>query len=168
MKTVTQKQVEANRLNGQKGGIKTEAGKLASRYNAVKHGVFREAKTSYEKGMFGNLIAELTDYFQPVGIMETILLERIALAYLKLFRIARAEREYVDSALTGIMSSLALEEKMGVSTMRDLGGLYLRYETTAENRLHKNIHELQRLQATRKGQSVSLPVAVDINTSPEV
>lgn len=167
MKTVTQKKVEANRLNGQKGGVKTEAGKLVSRYNAVRHGIFREAKSNYEKGMFGELIAELTEYFQPVGILENILLERIALAYLKLFRIARAEREYVDSELTGIVASMNLDKKLGVSAVRDLGGLYLRYETTAENRLHKNIHELQRLQAIRKGQSVPLPVAVDINTSPE-
>lgn len=38
-----------------------------------------------------------------------------------------------------------------------------RYETSLEKSLYKALHELQRLQAARKGQQVSLPVAVDVH-----
>lgn len=37
-----------------------------------------------------------------------------------------------------------------------------RYETTAERSFYRTLHELQRLQAARKGEKPSLPVAIDI------
>ena len=37
--TVSEKQLEANRKNAQKGGVKTEEGKSIVRYNALKHGL---------------------------------------------------------------------------------------------------------------------------------
>jgi hypothetical protein len=40
-----------------------------------------------------------------------------------------------------------------------------RYETTLERSLFKALHELERRQATRHGQAVPLPVAVDVNLS---
>jgi len=40
-----------------------------------------------------------------------------------------------------------------------------RYETSMERSLYKALHELQRLQASRKGQPVPLPVAVDIDVT---
>jgi hypothetical protein len=38
-----------------------------------------------------------------------------------------------------------------------------RYEAHLDRSLYKAMHELQRMQATRKGQSVPLPVTVDVN-----
>jgi len=40
-----------------------------------------------------------------------------------------------------------------------------RYETTLERSLFKALHELERWQAARDGQTVPLPVAVDVNRS---
>ena len=40
-----------------------------------------------------------------------------------------------------------------------------RYETSIERSLYKALHELQRLQASRKGQPVAVPVAVDIDVT---
>jgi hypothetical protein len=40
-----------------------------------------------------------------------------------------------------------------------------RYETTLERSLFKALHELERRQASRDGQTVPLPVAVDVNLS---
>ena len=37
--TVSQKQIEANKKNGQKGGVKTPEGKAIVKYNALKHGL---------------------------------------------------------------------------------------------------------------------------------
>ena len=44
----------------------------------------------------------------------------------------------------------------------DLFERLMRYETTIERGIYRALHELQRLQAMRKGQAVNLPVAIDI------
>ncbi len=38
-KPISQKQLEANKANAQKGGVKTEEGKQIVKYNALKHGL---------------------------------------------------------------------------------------------------------------------------------
>jgi hypothetical protein len=38
-----------------------------------------------------------------------------------------------------------------------------RYESTIERGLFKTIHELQRVQAARKGDLVPVPIAVDVD-----
>jgi hypothetical protein len=40
-----------------------------------------------------------------------------------------------------------------------------RYETTLERSLHRNLHELQRLQARREGGNVLSPIALDVDVS---
>ncbi len=40
-----------------------------------------------------------------------------------------------------------------------------RYETTLERSFHRNLHELQRLQAARVGKRVMAPVALDVDVS---
>jgi hypothetical protein len=44
----------------------------------------------------------------------------------------------------------------------------LRYETTIERGIYKALHELQRIQAARKGQPVLLPLAVDITVDKDI
>ena len=39
MENTSQKQIDANRENGKKGGVKTDEGKAVSKYNALKHGI---------------------------------------------------------------------------------------------------------------------------------
>lgn len=41
----------------------------------------------------------------------------------------------------------------------------MRYERHLEQAIHKNLHELQRLQALRQGQPVAAPIAVDVAVS---
>ena len=37
--TVSKKQLEANKKNAQKGGVKTQEGKAIVKYNALRHGL---------------------------------------------------------------------------------------------------------------------------------
>jgi len=43
-----------------------------------------------------------------------------------------------------------------------LAGTLFRYESSIERNLYKALHELQRLQAERSGQTVAPPLAVDV------
>ena len=93
----SQKQIEANRRNALKSvGPKTEEGKAAVRLNALRHGVTAEAAVipfvenpedweAHREGILESL--------SPVGHLETILAERVAMLLWRLGRANRYERE---------------------------------------------------------------------------
>jgi hypothetical protein len=54
-----------------------------------------------------------------------------------------------------------LEKRFAANSQ--LFNLLLRYRTNSENGYLKKLHELQRLQATRQGESVPPAIAVDVN-----
>jgi len=88
----TEAQVAANRVNGLKGGVKTEAGKAVSRLNARKHGIFASALTECASdGFFAALLGELIAEIKPVGIVEQLLVDKLAVTYLRMRRCAEAE-----------------------------------------------------------------------------
>ena len=152
MNTISDKQLEANRLNATKGGVKTDEGKNVVRFNARKHGILGSLVAEYEGDFYNNYLDQLFDEFQPVSIIENILVERIALHYLKLFRLAKAETEFMKSCLhpTKIFgdSLFDVDEQGYVPTikqeqMQQLVEIYCRYETATENRLYRAIKELK-------------------------
>jgi len=57
-----------------------------------------------------------------------------------------------------------LEKKFTANSQ--LFNLLMRYRTNSENGYLKKLHELQRLQAARLGESVPPPIAVDANLNP--
>lgn len=90
--------------------------------------------------------------------MECILVERIALCCLMLYRAAKAEREFMLSRLKPpVYSRLnfidydedSYKPVMQHEDVERLSSVYLRYQTTIENRLYKAMHELERLQRMR-------------------
>lgn len=156
MSETSQKQIEANRENGKKGGVKTEAGKVVSRYNALKHGLLSE-KTL----MSGEKRAELEDLRQrmvtdlhPQTEIEAVLADRIVSSIWRLRRLLATEEEETRNALAdGRLDTDA--------------DLFFRYETMLERGLYKALHELQRIQATRAGDKPPLPIAVDVDITKE-
>lgn len=93
----SQKQIEANRQNALKStGPTTEEGKAVVRLNALRHGVtaeaavipFLESPEDWEAHRQG-VLESLT----PVGYLETILAERVAMLLWRLGRANRYERE---------------------------------------------------------------------------
>jgi hypothetical protein len=106
--TVSQKQLEANRANARKGGVKTPEGKEIVRYNALKHGLLaREAVITVGEGAenpdeFAALLEDLSMQLQPQGVMEGMLVEKMAVAYWRLRRANRYEvgliRDELDTA----------------------------------------------------------------------
>lgn len=107
--TVSEKQLEANRKNAQKGGVKTEEGKAIIRYNALKHGLLaKEVIVTVGDGAenpeeFNALMEDLSTQLKPVGVLEEMLVEKIAVAYWRLRRAYRYEagliRDKLDDAV---------------------------------------------------------------------
>ena len=86
-----------------------------------------------------------------------MVLERIAVAYVKMLRASKAEAEHVKQALTSEPMFIefggnknAYSPKLSKDDFESLVSLYSRYETSAENRFYKAINKLMELQELRR------------------
>ena len=76
----SQKQVAANRRNAANStGPKSAAGKQIARMNALKHGLQTDQVVipGEDPAEFEALLGGLEEYYQPVGSLEQVLVERI-------------------------------------------------------------------------------------------
>ena len=103
-KTVTGKQLEANRKNGQRSrGPSTDAGKRRSSRNAIRHGllssqiVILEGDGKENQTEFASLLRGLQQDLSPEGTLENLLVERIASCYWRLRRAVRSVISPKDS-----------------------------------------------------------------------
>ncbi|MGH7195298.1 MAG: hypothetical protein ACREGA_00795 [Candidatus Saccharimonadales bacterium] len=169
MSNVTDKQLKANRKNAPLGGVKTEVGKQKSKYNAVKHNVLTDLLYNDEAKQAQGVKFKLGLQFVPVGIAEDMLVERMAIWYVRLQRAVTAEAEYLKmidnpriekTVETGREYLPLYETKTEVisegympniseNTIERLASTFFRYETAIERNFYKSLHELQRLQAAR-------------------
>ena len=95
----TEKKTVSNRKNAQKStGPKTAAGKAVVSQNARTHGLLSrnlivEGESQEE---FSELLGLLVDEFQPVGLVEQALVERVGIALWRQRRLVRAESAEVS------------------------------------------------------------------------
>lgn len=167
---VSEGQLAANRENAKLGGVKTEEGKARVRFNARKHGILSKLLTPYEEEVYEQYLDQLFEEYQPVSFMEEMLVERIAVYYLRLYRSGKAENEYLQSRLQPSTLTQLLDTDDGGyhstlkhDDMEHLGNIYLRYDTLSENRLYKAAHELERFQRMRRGENIPSPLTVEVN-----
>lgn len=152
----TQKQTQANRVNAKLGGVKTDEGKVKVRFNAMKHGVWGRLISEYEGDIYESLFDELIDELKPVGVIEQIIVERIAVAYLRLYRIAKAENEFMQETVNPKFISGDIMARAFSPTKEDgydslvpahavetMFMTYARYETTIENRIYRALQEFR-------------------------
>ena len=164
------KQIRANRRNARKStGPKTPEGKSVVSHNALKHGLLSQQilLPDEDEASLVQLSEHLHSQLQPVGELESLLVERIVAAAWRLRRVLAVE--------TGIYkwersNNYAGEDySLGLAFIQDANGANAfsklsRYETTIERGLYKALHELQRLQAARRAEAnVVPPHAVDVN-----
>ena len=178
------KQLQANIQNAQLGGVKTAEGKAISKFNALKHGllskeVLLEGEDSENFTQLGQRIME---NLQPEGEIEVLLTERIIANMWRLRRALEVETaimeyEKFDDSMAGLdlllSTSSSKEDQKRRKKTRSMilnSGVetVIRYETTIERGIYKALHELQRIQAARKGQPVLLPLAVDITVDKDI
>ena len=164
---------ESNRLNARLStGPRTEEGKAAISKNAVRHGGYAarseaiehlgEDPVEYEALQLG-----LQESLQPVGVLEAEMVGKLASTWWRMLRAGRAEREGLECAIRklGTQSAPAFTAFWGQVTLGD--GHHterlLRLESQLEKGFFRGLHELERLQARRKGQGVTPPMVVDVN-----
>jgi hypothetical protein len=132
----SEKQVQANRINALKGGVKTEEGKDAIGLNAVTHGFFSNAVLL--PGEDQSLLDEFRDKYmaelKPVGELETLLVERIVSSSWRLKRLLESERKHT---------------RKGADYRYDSWQNYIRYETTLERQIYKALNELKNLRKAK-------------------
>ncbi len=147
--------------------------------NATKHGLLAQGITELDDAeAYTALLERLNEAHQPAGDIETFLVERIALAMMRLRRIARMEAEFITGVLNpppvpaGIISwnfyqsrrerFPGLPAMMELHTVEALAGTFQRYESAIENKLYRATNQLERLQWIRLGEQVSAPVTANV------
>ncbi len=145
--------VAANRRNAQKStGPRTSEGKSHSRWNAVQHGLLAKRlfpRDESERATFDHLLVSLRSDWQPEGVLEEILLEKIAVGYHKLSAVYGYEAEFARTPAEFFLSI----DRTG------------RYATSINRQLTQDLHQLERLQRQRKGEFVPAPISFDVNVT---
>jgi hypothetical protein len=156
------RQIAANQRNATRStGPKTPQGKAVVALNALQHGLL-----SRETVIQGESEAELVDLgkrlrrqLAPMGELELLLVDRIVSATWRLRRAIALETMLFE---TERGDHSAYHGALAYKGDRDRLQLLSRYELTLERSLYKALHELQRLQAERRGVPVPPPAVVDM------
>ena len=157
MTNTSQKQIDANRENGKKGGVKTDDGKAVSKYNALKHGIL--SKQILFEGEDENELLELEKKLRselsPASELELLMVDKIASNIWRLKRALSFEKDDV----------IFTSDFDGTVGLKGDADRFFRYETMLERGIYKALHELERMQAKRNGEKVPPPIALDIDIS---
>jgi len=157
MNNTSQKQIDANRENGKKGGVKTEDGKAVSKYNALKHGIL--LKQILFEGEDENELLELEKRLRselsPASELELLMVDKIASNIWRLKRALSFEKD-------DVIFTSDFDGTVGLKSDADR---FFRYETMLERSIYKALHELERMQARRNGEKVPPPIALDVDIS---
>jgi hypothetical protein len=142
-RTISPRKLAANRRNGRKSpGPKTARGKRNSSWNSRKHGLLSRRLVELDDQtaeQFAHLLASLRQDLQPVGVLEELLVEKIAHAYWQ-------------SAVASYHEKQLLRESYLFTYGKDT---VMRYAAMHNRQLFQAIKELERLQRLRRGDDDS-------------
>jgi hypothetical protein len=147
---------ETSTASAQKsGGPRTQQGKENSKLNATKHGIFSKVVVieGESRAEFEDLLNGLRSYLQPEGMLEEILVEKLAALFW------RQRRLIIADGIANIGNGIDL---LGLSERPSRDHL-LRYETTLDRAIDRTLAQLERFQRIRLGQPV--PPRIDVNLS---
>jgi hypothetical protein len=174
-------QIVANQRNGQLSkGPKTSEGTAVSSKNARKHGLLSVdlVLPDEDAGEYTEFVLELDQELRPQGALEKALVERVVGLLWRLKRAGKLENailyweqlptpeQLADSGdnVQDFLTRLSVRDAAytkGADTLAKLS----RYESAMQRNLLRMMHELQRIQAIRKGEPVSAPQAIDIDVT---
>ena len=166
-------------------GPRTATGKDRSRHNALKHGIF--SKMVLLKGEpqsdFDSLLNGLRNDLRPEGMLERILVEKLASLIWRQRRLLMAEGaeirmgteffqiiDLIDDYETK-PERVAEKKKLSAIARNVPNGpqldRLLRYEASLERTFDRTLSQLERLQRMRLGQSVPPSINLNVTTSNE-
>jgi hypothetical protein len=174
----SEKKIAANRINGRKSHGPKDT--TLTRHNATKHGLLATGITELDDAEWHRtLLDNLKKEKNPVGVVEMFLVESAAMDMLRWPRARRFEAEFITGELhppileAGPLAPLefsqpivvdpGLPAPIGSKSAQPLVSVFQRYESTFAYRLFRTLHELERLQRMRQGDTVPVPATVDIN-----
>jgi len=175
----SRKKVAAKRRNGKKSNGPTNT--TSTRYNATKHGLLATGITELDDAeAYHAIVRDLEQDKKPVGPIEIFLVKSAALDMIRAMRARRLEAEYITSQLNppietpGMLGNLGLgldqpetidpglPAAIDAESAQRLVGAFQRYESSFTNRLFRTLHELERLQRMRLGETLPAPAVVDV------
>lgn len=176
--STSKKKVAANRINGQKSHGPTNT--TSTRFNAAKHGLLAAGITELDDAEgYRALFKDLREEKAPVGMLETLLVESVALDMLRLRRARRLEAEFITSEINppivqtdplaslGVFEDTTLDPGLPAAISSEcaqrLVGVFHSYESTFVIRMLRLLHELERLQRMRTGERLPAPAVVDVS-----
>ncbi len=168
---LTENQLEANRRNALRStGPRTARGKAHTARNATRHGLnSRELLLPGEDAQqFARLQRGVRTELRPQGEVESFLAQRAAAGMWRLNRLLRVEAHLFGEpevpALVkgeGPGAVFRCETQLNANAFATL----LRYETEIERGVYRALHEIERRQATRAGNHLPPPLAVQLTVS---
>jgi hypothetical protein len=184
------KKPAANRRNSLLStGPKTERGKNWSRRNALKHGILASAllltqgEGAEDQAAFDELLGGLSRDLAPVGMLEEMQVEKIAVCWWRQKRALECEAGLVGHSFVPNPGNVvyqefsrsggkwnpelkAIKEQLRLPLGDNLD-LILRYETTIQLQLIYAVNLLERLQRARKGEHVPAPVSIQVSSDQQ-
>jgi hypothetical protein len=181
--STSDKKILANRINGKKSHGPID--KTRTKPNALRHGLLAVGITQLDDAEgYRKLVRELKREMNPVGTLETQLVEAAASDMVRWARARRLEAEYITEVLNppkherdplgDVLSDLqgrivdpGVPAALKPGSVQCLVAIYQRYETIFANRLFRTLHEFERLQRLRLGERLPAPIAVDVSVRAE-
>jgi hypothetical protein len=155
--SVSSARAAASRKNGARSrGPKTAEGKARSARNALKHGLRAQKHVvlpEEDGGEFKALLAAFIAELAPVGALQAVLAQRIAVAAWRLMRADRIEAEVLGHQQRG-------DGDLGLAAIRDCYGAgalatLLRYRSGALAEFTRSLRALKALQAESRAQAAA-------------
>jgi hypothetical protein len=113
---------KSNKRNAQQStGPRTAAGKAKSSSNALSHGILSRdlLLPDEDEGQWAELLAQLMTELQPVGTLEQILVERIAVAAWRQRRLVRVETARIQvGQRPGMLERMRTKDLVGANNDR--------------------------------------------------
>lgn len=179
----SEKQIQANRQNALKStGPTSPDGKARAARNALKHGLLSRdmlipgEKAKELKAFRESIVAQVAP---AEGELEEFLADRVVESAWRLRRAVRLERETIQDKLSSEWRSRARHPEsyagepfptgesvaVGILCHKDTFDKLVRYEAHIQRGFYRALHELQRLQAVRRGGQVPVPLVVDVDVA---
>ncbi len=139
---VTKKQLDANRANAKKGGVKTKAGKLVSRYNARTHGLLtRELLLPNEEAKdLAKFEAGIVAALKPQDDLQRSLVDTYVSSRWRRRRAILCERQVLESDAQNYFQTYPV---IGSDKI-------MRYETALDNQAYRALMALLELQRSNQ------------------